>query len=69
MAELEKDVAAQLAKLTPEARAALPETSFAIFVVHNKLKQKAAELPSHIKYFSGADIEDRWVDVSPLITS
>ncbi|KAM0793347.1 hypothetical protein ACM66B_000802 [Microbotryomycetes sp. NB124-2] len=60
--ELEKDIEEALAKLSPEQRAATPPTELAIFVVHNKLKPKASEIPAHVKYFSGADIEDRWVD-------
>lgn len=38
------------------------ETQFGIFVVHNKLKPKAAELPEGVAYFSGLDIPDAWVD-------
>lgn len=33
--------------------------------VHNKLKPKAGSIPERIKYFPGANIEDRWVDVRP----
>ncbi|KAK4055312.1 hypothetical protein OIV83_000595 [Microbotryomycetes sp. JL201] len=75
--ELTKDIEEHLARLSPEQRAATPPTELAIFVVHNKLKPKAGEIPAHVKYFSarhplqhqmssivytGADIEDRWVD-------
>lgn len=41
-----------------------------VFVVHNKLKPKKAELPAAITestYFTGGDIEDQWVSmVTPL---
>ncbi|KAK4050493.1 hypothetical protein OIO90_005076 [Microbotryomycetes sp. JL221] len=60
--ELEKDIEEALARMTPEQRAASPPTELAIFVVHNKLKTKAGSIPDYVKYFSGADIEDRWVD-------
>jgi hypothetical protein len=40
----------------------VPPTEFAIFVVHNKLKEKKAELPADVKYYSGQELEDVWVD-------
>ncbi|PKI85774.1 hypothetical protein MVES1_000676 [Malassezia vespertilionis] len=43
--ELLKDVRSTIAELSPEERANLPPTRFAIFVVHNKLGPKRAELP------------------------
>lgn len=44
-------------------RARLAETTkFGIFVVHNKLKEKAAEIPEGVAYFAGMDIDDVWVD-------
>jgi hypothetical protein len=33
-----------------------------LLAVHNKLKPKAASLPSDIMYFSGEDLGDVWVD-------
>ncbi len=34
----------------------------AVLVLHNKLKEKAADFPSEIKrYFAGLDIEDLWI--------
>lgn len=43
--ELLKDVRQSIAALREEERAKLPPTRFAIFVVHNKLGPKRAELP------------------------
>ncbi|POY70061.1 hypothetical protein BMF94_6948 [Rhodotorula taiwanensis] len=60
--ELKKDIQAQFDKLSAEKKAELPETKLAIFVVHNKLKEKRAEIPEDVSYFSGADIPDVWVD-------
>ncbi|OCF61678.1 transferase [Kwoniella mangroviensis CBS 10435] len=37
------------------------ETKLGIFVVHNKLKPKAAELPSDVAYFSAVDTPDIWL--------
>eukprot|EP01127_Copromyxa_protea_P019358 TRINITY_DN624_c0_g1_i3.p1 TRINITY_DN624_c0_g1~~TRINITY_DN624_c0_g1_i3.p1 ORF type:complete len:173 (+),score=46.58 TRINITY_DN624_c0_g1_i3:299-817(+) len=31
------------------------------FVIHNKKKEKFAELSEDVKYFSGEDIEDLWI--------
>jgi hypothetical protein len=39
-------------------------SSPSLAIVHNKLKEKRATLPDDVQYFSGEDIEDRWVDVS-----
>jgi hypoxanthine phosphoribosyltransferase len=30
--------------------------------VTNKLKPKSAALPSNVKYFSGEDLPDAWID-------
>lgn len=43
--ELLQDVKKALESYTPEERAKLPPTRFAIFVVHNKLGPKRADLP------------------------
>jgi hypoxanthine phosphoribosyltransferase len=32
----------------------------AVAVVHNKLKVKKGVLPSHVEYFAGADVPDKW---------
>ena len=47
MSELQKDVERELEKL-PEAERDAKRTQFAVFVVHNKLKPKLAELPAGI---------------------
>lgn len=60
--ELEKDVKAQLSKLSPSEQANFPATQFAIFVVHNKDKPKAASIPQHVKYFAGKTVGDYWID-------
>ncbi|KAK9894064.1 PRTase-like protein [Cystobasidium minutum MCA 4210] len=62
ISELQQDLEKQLAALPEEKRKTIPKTEFAIFVVHNKLKEKAASLPSDIMYFSGEDLGDVWVD-------
>ncbi|GAA5862452.1 hypothetical protein JCM1840_004187 [Sporobolomyces johnsonii] len=67
VAELKKDIDLQYNKLTPEQKAALPQTELAIFVVHNKLKDKRATLPNDVKYFAGEDIEDKWIDINILL--
>ncbi|KAH8920139.1 PRTase-like protein [Atractiella rhizophila] len=61
ISELLKDVEKQAVTLnaTQEMR---DRTEFGIFVVHNKLKPKAGELPEGVRYFSGEDIPDEWVD-------
>ena len=33
-----------------------------IFPVHNKLKPKVGSIPDTVKYFSGEDLGDVWVD-------
>lgn len=43
----------QTALLDDATRAKTPKTEFAIFVVHNKLKEKAAALPADVKVCSG----------------
>jgi len=59
--ELQKDVETELLKL-PEAEREANKTKFAIFVVHNKLKPKAHELPDDIPYYAGAEVGDVWLD-------
>ena len=49
--ELKKDVERELAQL-PEAEREAKRTQFAVFVVHNKLKPKLAELPADMPYVS-----------------
>lgn len=63
--ELISDVKKQLERLDEPQEVKdriAKETQFAIFVVHNKLKEKAAEIPEGVAYFSGLDIPDSWVD-------
>jgi len=47
LAELQKDVDAELLKL-PESEREKNRPEFAIFVVHNKLKEKVGKLPASI---------------------
>ncbi|KAF9556661.1 PRTase-like protein [Agrocybe pediades] len=63
LSELQKDVETELLEYPESEREALrAKTQFAIFVVHNKLKPKLAELPSGTQYFSGEDVEDVWLN-------
>ncbi|TFL02007.1 phosphoribosyltransferase-like protein [Pterulicium gracile] len=63
VSELQKDIEAELANHPESERDALRKaTQFGIFVVHNKLKPKLAELPAGTPYFSGADLGDLWLD-------
>ncbi|GAA5946404.1 hypothetical protein JCM3775_000115 [Rhodotorula graminis] len=62
VAELKKDIQAQFDKLPEDKKADFPPTKLAIFVVHNKLKEKRATIPDDVAYFAGDDIEDKWVD-------
>ncbi|EPQ56452.1 PRTase-like protein [Gloeophyllum trabeum ATCC 11539] len=63
VSELKKDVDRELEKLpTSEREALAAKTEFAVFVVHNKLKPKLAELPEGVQYFVGANVEDVWLD-------
>ncbi|KIJ55242.1 hypothetical protein M422DRAFT_774320 [Sphaerobolus stellatus SS14] len=59
--ELQKDVETELAAL-PEAERETQRTKFAVFVVHNKIKEKAGILPADVPYYSGAEVEDVWLD-------
>ncbi|CAL1714724.1 unnamed protein product [Somion occarium] len=61
ISELQRDVEREVAKL-PEAERDAARTKFAVFVVHNKLKEKLAELPADVPYYAGADVEDLWLD-------
>ncbi|KAH8832589.1 hypothetical protein DL96DRAFT_1694673 [Flagelloscypha sp. PMI_526] len=63
LSELQKDVEAELSERPEEEREALRKaTKFAIFVVHNKLKPKLADLPPDLLYFSGEDVDDIWLN-------
>lgn len=73
-----KDVRAQLAALSPSARAALPPTRFAIFVVHNKDKTGGKKghldivtsdketisegVAEGVRYYAGDTVGDVWVN-------
>ena len=56
VAELKKDIASQLEHLPEDKRASFPKTELAIFVVHNKLKEKRGSIPDDVKYFPGEDV-------------
>jgi len=47
--ELQKDVEKELQKL-PESEREAAKTKFAVFVVHNKLKEKFGHLPPDVPY-------------------
>lgn len=47
VSELQKDVDEEVAKL-PESEKEAARTKFAVFVVHNKLKEKLADLPADV---------------------
>ncbi|EGV66860.1 Xanthine phosphoribosyltransferase 1 [Yamadazyma tenuis] len=61
LSELQKDVAEMQKQLGRESE----ETTFQIFVLHNKLKPKRAELPAELfeqnHYLVGENVEDRWI--------
>ncbi|PVG04493.1 PRTase-like protein [Serendipita vermifera] len=59
--ELQNDIEKELETL-PENEREAARTKFAIFVVHNKLKPKAKDLPPHIPYYTGAEVGDVWLD-------
>ncbi|KZV99966.1 PRTase-like protein [Exidia glandulosa HHB12029] len=61
VSELQKDVEREVAKL-PDAEREAKRTKFAVFVVHNKLKEKVADLPADVPYYSGADVGDKWLN-------
>lgn len=58
--ELQRDVAEQAKKLNREGE----KTTFGIFVVHNKVKPKNAQLDKEILdkyYFTGCNTPDCWI--------
>ncbi|ORX38054.1 putative transferase [Kockovaella imperatae] len=61
--ELQSDIDKQLEAVSDaDEREKLREsTKLGVFVVHNKLKQKAGEIPSSVKYFSAVDTPDVWL--------
>ncbi|RXK38876.1 transferase [Tremella mesenterica] len=61
--ELQHDIKVQLEAVSdPDEKERLrEETKLAIFVVHNKLKPKTAELPPDVQYFSAVDTPDVWL--------
>lgn len=71
LAELQADVKKQLMKIENiEERERLDrETKFAVFVVHNKLKKKAAEIPGECSYYSGLDVEWAFILLFLLVCS
>ncbi|KAF9646364.1 PRTase-like protein [Thelephora ganbajun] len=60
LAELQKDVNAELQKLS-ESERDKNHPEFAVFVVHNKLKEKVGKLPATIPYYTGAEVPDLWL--------
>ncbi|KAF8638948.1 hypothetical protein AX16_010422 [Volvariella volvacea WC 439] len=63
LSELSKDIENELLTRPEADREILRSaTKFAIFVVHNKLKPKLAQLPSDTQYFAGAHVDDVWLD-------
>ncbi|KAF9778433.1 hypothetical protein BJ322DRAFT_1093059 [Thelephora terrestris] len=61
LAELQKDIDAELIQL-PESERERNRPKFAIFVVHNKIKQKEGKLPPTIPYYAAAEVPDLWLD-------
>ncbi|KIY52842.1 PRTase-like protein [Fistulina hepatica ATCC 64428] len=63
LAELRKDVEEEI-MLRPQAERdeLRKKTTYGIFVVHNKLKPKLADLPQGVAYYAGANIPDVWLD-------
>ncbi|KLO11607.1 PRTase-like protein [Schizopora paradoxa] len=61
VSELQKDVEKELLALPEEEREAA-RTKFAVFVVHNKLKEKAGTLPEDLPYYPGSEVQDYWLD-------
>ncbi|PPQ65497.1 hypothetical protein CVT26_000137 [Gymnopilus dilepis] len=63
LSELQKDVEEELLSYPEAERQNLrAATKFGIFVVHNKLKPKLAELPPGTPYFAGEEVEDVWLN-------
>ncbi|GAA6040402.1 hypothetical protein JCM8097_007598 [Rhodosporidiobolus ruineniae] len=56
--ELKKDIQAQFDKLPEDKKDSYPKTELAVFVVHNKLKEKRATIPDDVKYFAGDNVPD-----------
>ncbi|KAH8116267.1 PRTase-like protein [Phellopilus nigrolimitatus] len=59
--ELKADIEKELLALPEDQRDAV-RTQFSVFVVHNKLKEKAADLPADLPYFPGVEVPDYWLD-------
>ncbi|KIM39979.1 hypothetical protein M413DRAFT_446880 [Hebeloma cylindrosporum] len=63
VSELKKDVEQELLSYPESEREALRSaTKFGIFVVHNKLKPKLAELSAGTPYFAGEEVGDVWLN-------
>lgn len=56
ISELKKDVAAQCA-----AKGVNKTTEFGVFVLHDKIKEKKADLPDDIKYIAARRLPDVWI--------
>ncbi|THH10736.1 hypothetical protein EW145_g1123 [Phellinidium pouzarii] len=59
--ELKADVEKELLAL-PEDQRDAARTQFSVFVVHNKLKEKAGNFPDDLPYFPGEEVPDYWLD-------
>ncbi|GMK56174.1 hypothetical protein CspeluHIS016_0300140 [Cutaneotrichosporon spelunceum] len=61
--EMQKDIKKQLEAIEdPAERARLSEaTKLGIFVVHNKNKPKAGEIPGDVAYFAAVETPDVWL--------
>lgn len=63
VSELQKDIEAELLNYPESERDTLRNaTKFGIFVVHNKNKEKLANLPEGTPYYAGEEVEDVWLD-------
>ncbi|TFK32804.1 hypothetical protein BDQ12DRAFT_692011 [Crucibulum laeve] len=63
LSELKKDVEQELLSYPESERESLRSaTKFGVFVVHNKLKSKLADLPDGTPYFAGEEVGDVWLD-------
>ncbi|CAK9783052.1 unnamed protein product [Cutaneotrichosporon oleaginosum] len=61
--EMQKDINKHLEAIedVTERERLRAETKLGIFVVHNKLKPKAGEIPADVAYFSAVDTPDVWL--------
>ncbi|KAF9457530.1 hypothetical protein BDZ94DRAFT_1272958 [Collybia nuda] len=63
LSELQKDIDSELLSYPESERNALRSaTKFAVFVVHNKKVPKLAKLAAGTPYYSGAEVNDLWLE-------